>query len=221
MNKQIFKIAIVVIALVMGGLSAYAQEKGEMAAGGNVGIATGNDVTSFGVGAKFQYTLPQVYGIGKIRPELGGTLYFGDEKSFDISLNGHYLIPIPKVDKLTVYPLIGLSLVGTDIGSAIENDSDPIWGDDAVVEDAGGTSYQTKIGFNIGAGVEYAITKNISAQLELKYRIRSAEKIEYDSDYSWSDYPGTGVGGGNYNNAFSDKINMNKFIIQVGVTYKF
>ena len=91
----VLKVAMLVIALVVVGFgSAKAQEKGEMAVGGNLGVSTGNSVTSFGVGGKFQYTLPNTIGIGKVRGELGVNYFLNNDKGLDASLNGHYLIGI-------------------------------------------------------------------------------------------------------------------------------
>ena len=207
----VLKVAMLVIALVVIGFgSAKAQEKGEMAAGVNLGISTGSSVTSFGVGGKFQYNVAKV-GSGTIRGEGAFNYYLGDGGYWDLSVNGHYLISLP-VPKLAVYPLAGLSIVG--LGGSVGNDADwEIYPDDpnynpnlpyggGKAPDSGSV---TKVGFNIGAGVGYDLTDRITANFELKYRITSATKVDLMGEWG-------GIEG---------KVSNNKFIIQVGVTYKF
>ena len=176
MKRNWFKVAMFVIAFVMVAFgSAKAQEAGDMAAGVNLGISTGSSVTSFGVGGKFQY------GITKdIRGEGSFSYFLGDFKYWDLSVNAHYLIGIPSVEKLKVYPLAGLSIMGFGGGGG-GNDAD--WeifpGDPAYnpnlpygggqAPDGGGLG--TSIGFNIGAGGQYELKPNVYLQGELKYRI--------------------------------------------------
>ena len=169
-RNYVFKAAMLVIALVMVAFgSAKAQEAGDMAVGGNLGISTGSSVTSFGVGGKFQY------GITKdIRGEGSFSYFLGDFKYWDLSVNAHYLIGIPSVEKLKVYPLAGLSLVGTGGGG----DGDGVyygsgWDDPNLIYDEDGVSggSGTSFGFNIGAGGQYQLTDKLYLQGELKYRI--------------------------------------------------
>ena len=190
MSKNVLKLATLVVALVMVGFSAYAQEAGEMAAGGNIGISAGNGVTNFGIGAKFQYNVTK-----QIRGEGSFTYYLGDFNYWDLSVNAHYLIGIPSVPKLNVYPLAGLSLNGFGGGG----NSGGGWhtyidsyGHEITVfddDDSDVSSSSTTFGLNLGGGAEYKLTDRISVGGELKYRI-----------------------------GFDD---WNRFIISVGVAYKF
>jgi len=183
--------ATLLVALVMVSLgSAIAQEAGDMAAGANVGIATGGGLTNFGIGGKFQYNVTD-----QIRGEGLFTYYLGLGKYWDLSVNGHYLFGIPDVPQLNVYPLAGISLCGFGGGSgdAYWEYLDPITGqwvrDSLDDEDIGGTS--TTFSLNLGGGADYKLTDQLSLNAELKYRIELAQ------------------------------ISVNRFMISVGVTYKF
>ena len=141
------KAAIVTIAASMS-VAAVAQSKGDMAAGGNLVLGTGDSYTNFGIGAKFQYNVTD-----PIRLE-GSFTYFlkKDYVSFwDISVNGHYLFPV--ADQITVYPLAGLGIFGTkvDIGIFSASTSD--------------------VCVNLGGGIDFKLTDQLFLNAELKYKI--------------------------------------------------
>lgn len=86
---------------------ASAQEKGDMAAGINLGVApcleSGVKVTNFGVGAKFQYNISN-----PIRLEAAFDYGF-KSKGLDVmtvGVNAHYIFKLN--DKFNIYPIIGL-----------------------------------------------------------------------------------------------------------------
>ena len=167
MKKNVFKVATVIVALVMIGFSAYAQEAGEMAAGGNIGISAGEGVTNFGIGAKFQYNVTK-----EIRGEGSFTYFLGDFNYWDLSVNGHYLTGIPNVPLLKVYPLAGLSLNGFGGGGGVVeyyNSDTGKWEKDSDDDYSSGSG--TTFGINLGAGADYKLTDKISVGVELKYRI--------------------------------------------------
>ncbi len=68
----------------------------------------------------------------------------------------------------------------------------------------------TKVGYAIGAGVEYAVTNNISFKTEYLYYDLGKSKLNVDA------IPGTGVAGG-YNSTFRN----NGQLLRVGLNYKF
>jgi len=171
MNKKVFKVAILTIALIMGVFSAKAQEAGDMAVGGNLGISAAEGTSNFGIGAKFQYNVTK-----EIRGEGLFTYYLGDFSFWDLSVNAHYLFNIPNVQKLNVYPLAGLSLNGYGNGGGADIESgfwyDGQWYDTSDDEDINTISGSgTTFGLNIGGGAEYRLTDQISVNFELKYRI--------------------------------------------------
>jgi outer membrane protein X len=167
MKRFIERFAIVIALVTIGLGSAKAQEAdGKMAAGANVGIAAGDGITSFGVGAKFQYNVTD-----QIRGEGLFTYYLGDFSFWDLSVNAHYLIGIPSIEKLKVYPLVGLSLMGFGGNGGNADTGGGEWGIDYSDTEDSGAGRNTSFGGNIGAGGQYELIPNICIQAELKYRI--------------------------------------------------
>lgn len=148
--KSVFKrMAIVAIAMLTMSVAVNAQEKGDMAAGGNLVFGSGDNLTNFGIGAKFQYNVTT-----PIRLE-GSFTYFL-EKDFvsmwDLSVNGHYLFPV--VDQITVYPLAGVGILGSKVnfgGFASASDSE--------------------FAFNLGGGIDFKLTEKLILNAELKYKL--------------------------------------------------
>jgi outer membrane protein X len=161
--KNIFKTAIVVIALTMVALSANAQQKGDMAAGANIVLGTGDDLTNFGIGAKFQYNvldplrlegsftyfLPKEYGLGTTKLNM-----------WDISVNAHWIFPV--AEKINLYPLAGLGIFGTKAKVDIDLGG---------LGKYGGSASDTDFGLNIGGGVDFKISQTVLLNVEAKYRI--------------------------------------------------
>lgn len=143
---------------------AQAQEKGDVAAGINLGLGFGDSYTNYGLGAKLQYNFT-----APIRAEASFT-YFPKKdylSVWDLSLNLHYLIPI--ADKLTFYPLAGVGLLNTKAHmSSVLDDLDG-WGSIIDVEFEDYSS--SKVAFNVGLGLDYKLTDNIIANIEGKYKI--------------------------------------------------
>lgn len=162
--KKIMMIA----ALMLMSVGAFAQEAGKFAIGANAGIAAyGNEYNPFGVGAKAQYSLTENF-----RAEAAFNYWFPKDKAgvMDINLNLQYLIPI--VDKLYVYPLVGANLAMTH-GDAFKAFFD---------------KQQTIFGFQGGAGIEYFLTDNVKANFDIKYqynkKTKTYETIRNGNTYS-------------------------------------
>ncbi len=146
-----------VFAQKSGGI---AKNKGKMSIGANLNIGNDSDFTNFGLGVKFQYGI-----MDKIRVEPSFNYYFETDNvsMWDISLNGHYLIPIKANKKLTIYPLAGLAIVGIKVST------DPI---EFMGEIIPGTDISdTNLGINAGCGIEYMLNSKLSINGELKYQI--------------------------------------------------
>jgi outer membrane protein X len=159
--KNIFKMAVVAIALTMTAVTANAQQKGDMAAGAKLAFGTGDGYSNLGIGAKFQYNVTD-----PIRLE-GAFTYFLPKKAgvsglaevktsmWDFSANAHYLFPV--ADKITVYPLAGLSILGASVkGETIMGDA------------KAGTS---EFGLDLGGGVDFRIAEATLLNAEAKYII--------------------------------------------------
>ncbi|MDR1203485.1 MAG: porin family protein [Tannerellaceae bacterium] len=168
--KSVFrKVAIMAIALVAMSVAAGAQEKGDMAAGGNLVLGSGDSFTNFGIGAKFQYNVTN-----PLRLE-GSLTYFLPKKEsvanlvetslsmWDLSVNGHWLFPV--AENVTLYPLAGLGILGTS-SSAKLNMGD--WGNYS------GSGSSTELGLNLGGGIDLKLTDELIFNAELKYKTTSS-----------------------------------------------
>ena len=151
--KSVFrKIAIVAIAMFTVSVSVNAQEKGDMAAGGNLVIGSGDSFTNFGVGAKFQYNV-----INPLRLEASFTYFIRNDyiTMWDMSFNAHWLFKM--ADRINLYPLAGLGILnsGADYGLAKYGVRDTSESDFAV---------------NIGGGIDFKLTDKLILNSELKYK---------------------------------------------------
>jgi outer membrane protein X len=164
--KNIFKTAIVVIALALTVGTVNAQSKGDMAAGANVVLGTGDGLSNFGIGAKFQYNI-----LDPLRLEGSFTYFMPKDYGYsllaeaklnmwDISVNAHWLFPV--ADKITVYPLAGLGIVGTSYKASVDMGE---WGS------YGGSASDSDFGLNLGGGVDFKISQAVALNVEAKYKI--------------------------------------------------
>jgi len=152
MKTFLSKMAIVAIAVTMS-LPVFAQEKGDKAIGGNFVFSGsrhgGYTYTHLGVSAKARYNI-----LDAVRAEGELTFFLPKDywTSVDLSLNGHYLLPI--ADMITVYPLAGLGIynsfyTGKGIGYNNYND----------------------VCLNIGGGIDFNITDQLYFTVEAKFKI--------------------------------------------------
>lgn len=142
------KAAIVAIAMVTMSMAANAQVKGDKAAGANIVFGSGDSYSNIGIGAKFQYNVTD-----PIRLE-GSFTYFLEKdyvSMWDLSVNGHWLFPV--ADQITVYPLAGLSILGSKVNF-------------------GGlaSASNSELGVNLGGGIDYKLNSKTILNAELKYK---------------------------------------------------
>lgn len=160
-----FLISICLCAL---GISGYAQQKGDMGIGFNIGVAPsflkgGSSVTNFGIGAKFQYNVTN-----PIRLEADLDYWFKSNGMdvFDISANVQYIFRLG--EKIYFYPLAGIGYAkrggGVKFASDYDHSSDNTMNKDAL-------SYSSSSFLvNAGVGLEYSLSNKLSAGLEIKYQ---------------------------------------------------
>lgn len=151
--KRFFTIiAIAVVALMATGNNANAQVQGEMGAGLNFVIATGEDYTNYGLGVKYQWTF-----LDNLRLEPSFTYFFKKDmiSSWDITANIHYMFDV--IPMLQAYPIVGVGLTN------LHRDYQILALD--VKEN------ETNFAFNFGAGMELMFTPSIGMNLEYKFRI--------------------------------------------------
>ncbi len=155
------KIALLFTVLVcmFAVTEANAQKRGEMAAGAQLVYGTGDGLSNFGLGAKFQWNV-----IDNLRLEPSFNYFFEKDmvNMWDLSANAHYQFSLS--DSFVAYPLAGISVMGVSVDVP---EFDLGYGYSV----GGGSASDTEIGFNIGGGVDYNVTKNIAINLEAKYKI--------------------------------------------------
>lgn len=134
-----------VICMMLMSVSTFAQA-GKMTIGihGDYMI---DSPKNFGFGANVGYeVINNVRGVAEFN-------YFlkKDHVSFwNVDVNAEYLFRVG--DAFTIYPLAGLALLGSKVDS-----------------DYGGAS-DSKLGLNLGAGVEYQISSNLALKAEYNYK---------------------------------------------------
>ena len=135
------KIALLLVCLVAGIATSFAQRAGDSSVGLNLNYAS---ETSFGMGARFQYNFTD-----NIRVEPEFNYYFKHNYCtfWDLGANISYLFPI--ASDVTVYPLAGLGYMHGEI--------EDITGDG---------SFQAKI----GAGIEFQLLPTTKLIVEPKYQ---------------------------------------------------
>lgn len=113
-------------------------QKGSVGAG--VDFNFGTKISNVGFGAKLQYGFTN-----NIRGEVSFKAFFEakHQKVWDLNFNGHYLIKV--APKMNFYPIAGLTILHDNAGDGF-----------------------TRVGANIGAGLEYYATSDLSINLEAK-----------------------------------------------------
>ncbi len=160
------KILMAIMALfVCAGM--YAQ-KGEQAAGINLGYGSGSLHKSFKLGLEYKYNITDAIRIAPsfdyFFKDLGTSLW-------DINANVHYVFNIKSVDGLKVYPLAGLTLLGYSVGDGDTGSSDmDEWFEEEYGEEAASSDSGVKFGGNLGAGIQYPIMENLDLSFEIKYQ---------------------------------------------------
>ena len=179
------------MSMVLVGLFAVAQDKGDMAVGLNLGITpcteSGVSVANFGIGARFQYNVTN-----PLRLEAAVGYDFKDKEVsvFTAGVNGHWIFSLS--EKFNIYPIVGVGVANIKgYVSVDEKVRDEILNNQGHVntydnDDISDSS--TKFYYNLGAGGEYKITDRLSANIEVKWQ-----------GISW----------------------FNRVPVSVGVTYKF
>lgn len=151
------KKAFLIIVFVVSILQSYSQKSSI-----NVDFGHRFDVErmgKWGFGAEYQYRI-----LDNFRLAPGAMVYFGDNvTSLDINANLHYLI---FVNKITLYPLIGLAMANNHFNAD------------------GGNISTTDWGLNLGAGGEYNILKTSYINIQYNYSLLHKDKQNWYKDYS-------------------------------------
>ncbi len=153
--KNVFKVAIAAIALVMTATAANAQEKGDMAAGVGATFSIGDGETWTGIGAKFQYNV-----MDPLRLEANFVYFLPKHKvsMWDLMVNAHWLFKVS--DRINIYPLAGLGVLGASTPKI----------DLGEFGSVGGGSV-TDFAFNVGGGVDFFLSDSFFINAEAKYMV--------------------------------------------------
>jgi outer membrane protein X len=167
---KVFKKTVMTLVVATAfAMNVSAQEKGDMAAGLGAAVGMGNELTNFGIGAKFQYNITN-----PLRLE-GSFTYFLPKKDgvaglaetsismWDFSVNAHYLFSLS--ESFALYPLAGIGMLG--VSASAEADLGG-WGG------YGGYEYDastTDFGFNLGGGIDLKLSEKLVLNAQLKYMI--------------------------------------------------
>lgn len=178
---------LMVIVMLMMFVNVFAQ-KGEKGVSVNLGYGSGSLHKSFKVGAEFQYNLTDAI---RLAPGFDYFLKSDGLGLWSASVNGNYLFNIKSVEGLKVYPLVGLTVLGTtgagdegDMGDEL-NDYYPDYDED--LENIGGNSGNvTKFGANLGAGIQYPVLSNLDLGFEIKYQfVKDYDQVVFGINASY------------------------------------
>lgn len=158
--KKLFLVIVTVLMTV-----SVSAQKGEKAIGLSLGYGT--EVKNLAIGAKFNYNITDPI---QLSPSFNYFLKKDGVSAWEINADVHYLFSI--AENLNLYPLAGLSFIGSKFSYGDVSGLEEYLG--VEVEDSG-TS--TNIGLNLGGGVSYGITDNISIGAELKYSISDFDQL--------------------------------------------
>jgi outer membrane protein X len=145
--KKLILTALITFLAITGGYAQYNDGRPEI--GGSIGYAEFNDATT--VGIDYRQTLFR--GI-RIAPSLVHQIRRNNLSAWHIHMDAQYVVYITSI--FSFYPIGGINL--------------SIW-DDQRVE-----GNYTRLGFSIGLGGEFRLSKEISLGLDMKYNVVSTYK---------------------------------------------
>ncbi len=143
-------------------VAAFAMVSAFASAQFAVGVHTlyGTDVSNLGIGVRARYDINEQF-------RLDGNFNYYFKKNnvefWDINANLHYLFNI--TDRFDVYPLGGLGVVSAKSSYEYKNPVTNRW--ETI------SNSDTKLGFNLGGGVDFALTDDLYLNGEVKYQIVS------------------------------------------------
>jgi Opacity protein and related surface antigens len=150
MKKAVFFVATLFITL-----SVFAQKDAKSV---NFSLNYGTEIESVGIGGQFTYNLSERF---RVAPDFTYFLENNNWKEWDLNLNAHYLFPLND-SKITIYPIAGFILTHWSFDDGTEAGSNKPTSLSA-----------TKVGFNLGGGMQYAFSNTFFFRGELKYNSTS------------------------------------------------
>lgn len=166
MKKIMLTLCVALMSVGAFAADEYYEEEakaGDWGVGINLGMGTKHPVVNIGMGAKVQYYLTD-----ELRAE---AVYNGFFKRshityWDVNLNLHYVFNMKY--GLACYPILGVTFVHGHYKNEgrIEELETDFWSQFWGITDKQYNDREGSIGFNIGAGVQYAITSNLYLNVE-------------------------------------------------------
>ena len=144
MKKVVFFVATLFIAL-----NVFAQKEAKSV---NLNLNFGTNIESIGIGGQFTYNFSERF---RAAPDFTYFLENNNYKAWNLNLNAHYLFPLND-SKITIYPIAGFIL--THWTSTIESTTEKSMFPSA-----------TRVGLNLGGGLQYDFSKVFFFRGELKY----------------------------------------------------
>ena len=134
-----------VICMMLMSVATFAQQ-GKMTIGIH-GDYMLDSPKNFGIGANVGYeVINNVRGVAEFN-----YLFKKDHWSYwNVEINGEYLFKVG--DAFTIYPLVGIDLLGATLSYDGESNS------------------ESKLGLNLGGGVEYQLMENLALKAEYNYK---------------------------------------------------
>jgi len=148
---------MMIAAMMLMSVGAFAQEAGKMAIGLDANYGIKKDNSRFGAGARFQYAISDGF-----RAEAKFIYYpkKDDVTIWNAAANIQYLIPC--AENLYVYPQVGLGAIGSKL-------------------DIFGTSVsETLFEFHGGAGIEYYLSDNFKLYFDAIYQYGKKNESKID-----------------------------------------
>ena len=150
MKKVLLSLLISVFAL-----GVYAQ-KGEKSIGLNLGY--GSEIESVAIGAKFNYGLTDQI---RLSPSFNYFLKKDGLSAYEFNADVHYLFEV--APKISAYPLAGLNYTSMKYSADIMGLSI--------------STSDSELGLNLGGGLGYQFSDNITLGFELKYVVSDADQL--------------------------------------------
>lgn len=165
MKMNFSKKMVVALLATFISAAAFAQDnKGEMSFGANLNFSSHSDVNNMGLGVKFRWV-----ALDKFRLEPSFNYYFPKKEEgvtynmWDLSVNVHYLLNFPKLEKFTFYPIGGLGILGTK--AKIEGVNLGVISTPSISDSS------TDVALNLGGGCDYKFNNKLTFNAEIKYQV--------------------------------------------------
>ncbi len=152
MTRKFAAAVIAAIVMTFSAATASAVEKGEKSMGVRAGYTTSNH--SGVAGLYFSYAFSSRF---RLAPDVDYSFRHNGTDAFSININAHVPVTVPQ-SRFTVYPLAGLNYTSWNLRERSTGDYDDV------------STRTDRLGINIGAGADLAVTPTLRLGFESKLR---------------------------------------------------